>query len=264
MDHPPGADRRAARRPTTYVVVNDFGAVGHAVAQVPTQRLRPPLRPRHAAAAPRAITTICGPGTGLGVAQVLRTRGRLSGPRRPRAAISISPRSTGSRTRCSQRLRKTFTRVSAERVVAGPGIVAIYETLAAIEGRAVPATRRQGDLDRWRSTARTASRSPRSTGSASRSARSRAISRWRRARRASSSPAGSGLRLKDHLLRSGFAERFVAKGRFQQHDGGDPGQAHHPSPARPVRRRGRLRAGTRPMTDYRQTSCGPRRSSRCW
>ena len=36
-----------------------------------------------------------------------------------------------------KRLRGSFTRVSAERVCAGPGIVAIYETLAELEGRAV-------------------------------------------------------------------------------------------------------------------------------
>src|SRR3546814_2270146 len=36
-----------------------------------------------------------------------------------------------------KRLRATYTRVSAERICAGPGIVPIYETLAAIEHKAV-------------------------------------------------------------------------------------------------------------------------------
>jgi hypothetical protein len=52
---------------------------------------------------------------------------------------------------------------------------------------------------------------------------------------------GLGLRIKDMLLRSGFAERFRAKGRFEGIDGRPAGQAHHPSATRPVRRRGGFR-----------------------
>ena len=58
-----------------WVVVNDFGAVGHAVAQVPDSdfiHLCGPDTPLPA----EGITTVCGPGTGLGVAQVLRHKNR--------------------------------------------------------------------------------------------------------------------------------------------------------------------------------------------
>ena len=120
----------------TYVIVNDFGAIAHAVAQLPDEdflHICGPERPL----ARDGVTSICGPGTGLGVARRAPRRRAAITCCRPKAATSISPRSTGSRTRCSTRLRKTFTRVSAERVCAGPAIVAIYETLAEIEGKPV-------------------------------------------------------------------------------------------------------------------------------
>lgn len=58
-----------------HVLVNDFGAVGHAVAQVDAahlQHLCGPDRPLPAS----GVTTIVGPGTGLGTAYVVRRDGR--------------------------------------------------------------------------------------------------------------------------------------------------------------------------------------------
>ena len=56
---------------------------------------------------------------------------------RPRAGISTSRRSTPSRMRCCGGCAVNCARVSVERIVAGPGIVAIHDTLAALEGRAI-------------------------------------------------------------------------------------------------------------------------------
>ncbi len=113
-----------------------------------------------------------------------------------------------------KRLRTAYTRVSTERIVAGPAIVTIYETLAAIEGRAI---QRLDDTAIWMA--------------ALDGGDSLAVAAVDRFCMSLGSVAGDlalahgahgvviagglGLRLKDHFRKSGFAERFAAKGRFQ-------------------------------------------------
>jgi glucokinase len=64
-----------------------------------------------------------------------------------------------------KRLRRT-ARVSCERICSGPGIIAIYETLASLEGRAVPS---RDDREIWAEALEGTDSiaSPHSTGSAS-------------------------------------------------------------------------------------------------
>ena len=113
-----------------------------------------------------------------------------------------------------KRLRGSFTRVSTERICSGPGIVAIYETLAAMEGRAVPS---HDDRTIWTEAI-----------DGSDSIALAALDRFCLALGAVAGDlalahgakgvviaGGLGLRIKDRLLRSGFDQRFVAKGRFQ-------------------------------------------------
>ena len=112
------------------------------------------------------------------------------------------------------RLRKRHRRVSVERVVSGPGIVDIYETLAGMEGRAITPL---DDRTIWTNAmsgedalaAAAADRFCLSLGSV---AGDLAL-----AQGASGVvvAGGLGLRIRDQLLRSGFPERFVAKGRFE-------------------------------------------------
>jgi len=195
-----------------WVVVNDFGAVGHAVAQVPDSdfiHLCGPDTPLPA----EGITTVCGPGTGLGVAQVLRHKNRYQVLETEGGHMDFAPLD-GIEDALLKRLRKTFTRVSAERVVAGPGIVAIYETLAEMEGRSVPS---RDDRTIWTEAI-----------DGTDSIALAALDRFCLALGAVAGDlalahgakgvviaGGLGLRIKDKLLRSGFDQRFVAKGRFQ-------------------------------------------------
>ena len=197
----------------TYIVINDFGAVGHAVAQVPASdfiHLSGPDEPLPGL----GVTTVCGPGTGLGVAQVVRRKEgyhviETEGGHMDFAALD------GIEDAILKRLRKTFTRVSAERIVAGPGIVAIYETLAELEGRAVPS---RDDKTIWTEAI-----------DGSDSIALAALDRFclslgavagdlalAHGARGVVIAGGLGFRIKDRLIRSGFGERFVAKGRFQQ------------------------------------------------
>ena len=112
-----------------------------------------------------------------------------------------------------QSLRAVHRRVSVERIVAGPGIVAIYETLAAIEGRAVD---RLDDKGVWQraldgSDALAVAALDRFCLSLGAVAGDLALAQGASAVVIA---GGLGLRLRDHLARSGFAERFAAKGRF--------------------------------------------------
>ena len=195
-----------------WVVVNDFGAVGHAVAQVPDSdfiHLCGPETPLPS----EGITTICGPGTGLGVAQLLRRKDGYQVLETEGGHMDFAPLD-GIEDALLKRLRKTFTRVSAERVVAGPGIVAIYETLAEMEGRSVPS---RDDRTIW-------TEAIDGTDSIALAALDRfclalgAVAgdlALAQGAKAVVIAGGLGFRIKDRLIRSGFDQRFVAKGRFQ-------------------------------------------------
>jgi glucokinase len=195
-----------------YTIINDFGAVGHAVAQLPDedfQHLCGPNAPLPA----EGVTTVCGPGTGLGVAQVLKQNGGYQVLSTEGGHINFAPLDA-LEDAMLRRLRKIFTRVSAERIVAGPGIVAIYETLAELEGRPVVS---RDDKTIWQEALE-------GTDSIALAA----LDRFCLALGAVAGDlalahgakgvviaGGLGLRIKDKLLRSGFDQRFVAKGRFQ-------------------------------------------------
>ena len=56
-----------------FTIVNDFGAIAHAVVQLGDDHFDHLCRPERAIATHR-LTSIVGPGTGLGVAQLLRVR----------------------------------------------------------------------------------------------------------------------------------------------------------------------------------------------
>lgn len=195
-----------------YVLINDFGAVGHAVAQVPHDQFAHICGP-DTELPERGSITVCGPGTGLGVAQVFRAADRYHVIETEGGHTDFAPLDR-IEDAMLQRLRKTYTRVSAERIAAGPGIVAIYETLAEIEGRPI---QRLDDKAIW--------------ALAFEGKDSLALAALDRFCLSLGAIAGDlalthgpkgvviagglGLKLKDKLLGSGFGQRFVAKGRFQ-------------------------------------------------
>jgi glucokinase len=158
------------------------------------------------------VISVVGPGTGLGVAQLWRHGGIYRVQPTEGGHIDFAPLD-GIEDAILARLRKRHRRVSAERVVAGPGIVDIYETLAAIEGKPLPRAP-------TRSCGRWAWRRGQPGGGSGRSLLPVAGQRGGRSGAgARFGGAGdgwrTGLRIKDVLLTSGFAERFRAKGRFE-------------------------------------------------
>jgi glucokinase len=195
-----------------FVLINDFGAVGHAAAVLPDDAFLHLCGPANAFAE-HGMLTVCGPGTGLGVAQVLRTADGYHVIETEGGHADFAPLDDFE-DGLLRRLRRTYNRVSTERIVAGPAILALYEALAEVEGRAV---QRLDDRAIW--------------AAALEGSDSLALAALDRFCLSLGAVAGDlalahgakgvviagglGLRLKDHLTRSGFAERFAAKGRFR-------------------------------------------------
>lgn len=111
-----------------FVLLNDFAAVAHAAAVVSPAELAHLAGPDTALPAGGVISVI-GPGTGLGVAQVVPGGDRVQVVATEGGHIGFAPRSPlDDRVLAALRLR--HERVSVERVVAGSGLRAIYQALA--------------------------------------------------------------------------------------------------------------------------------------
>jgi glucokinase len=198
--------------PDRYVVVNDFAAVAHSVAQADEAHFLHVCGP-DAPLPDEGAVSVVGPGTGLGVALLLRHAQGYHVQPTEGGHIDYGPLDA-IEDQILDRLRKRHRRVSVERVVAGPGIVDIYETLAAIEGRAIT---QRDDKALWTAgmdgsdplAAAAVDRFCLSLGSV---AGDLALAHGAKALVLA---GGLGYRIRDTLVTSGFADRFRAKGRFE-------------------------------------------------
>jgi len=199
-----------------HLIVNDFEAVAHAAARARAKEFLHLTGPETDLPSSGTISVL-GPGTGLGVAHFWRDG--LDGPAgqyRVQATEGghgdFAPLDT-IEDAILARLRNRHTRVSNERVASGPAIVDIYETLAAIEGRALV---NQSDVEIW--TAGTDGSDSLAAAAVDRFCLSLGSIAGDIALAQGASgvviAGGLGLRLRDTLVASGFAERFRAKGRF--------------------------------------------------
>ena len=195
-----------------HLIVNDFEAVAHAAARAPAEEFLHLAGPEVDLPDPGTISVL-GPGTGLGVAYFYR---RPDGTYRVQATegghSDFAPLDQIDDAILA-RLRKRHTRVSDERVVSGPAIVEIFQTLAAIEGRAV---RDMTDVEIWTAgmdgsdslAAAAVDRFCLSLGTVAgdvaliQGAKGVVIA------------GGLGYRIRETIRSSGFASRFTAKGRF--------------------------------------------------
>lgn len=194
-----------------WTLVNDFAAVAHAVAVADAADFQPLCGP--ATRPSQGVTTVVGPGTGLGVAQLLRG----DGPPRVIATegghIDFAPLDSIDDA-ILRHLRARYRRVSVERVACGPGLLNIYEALAGLEGRAAAYA---DDRSLWAAAL-----------SGHDSLAAAAFDRFCLAlggvagdlalahgAAAVVIAGGLGRRIADRLAGSGFAERFAAKGRFE-------------------------------------------------
>ncbi|MCT2559495.1 glucokinase [Tsuneonella sp. YG55] len=212
-----------------YTIVNDFEAVAHAVARAPDEQFVHLTGPEGPLPATGRLTVL-GPGTGLGVAHLYRE---------PDGTYRVSATEGGHvdfapldqiEDAILARLRKRHTRVSAERVVSGPAISDIYQTLAALEGRAV---HEEDDIAIWTrgmdgSDSLAAAAVDRFCMSLGSVAGDMALAHGAKGVVIA---GGLGYRIRDTLLKSAFAERFRAKGRFAEMMAGIPVKLIvHPQP----------------------------------
>ena len=210
-------------------VLNDFGAVAHAVANAPDSELLYLAGPDTSLPASGTISVI-GPGTGLGVAHLWRNgEGSYHVQATEGGHIDFGPVDAVDDAILA-RLRKRHRRVSTERIVAGPGIIEIYHTLAQIEGRSI---QELTDREIWQNglsgedslAAAAVDRFCLSLGSVA--------GDYALAHGASAVviAGGLGFRIRETLVASGFAERFRFKGRYEQMMAGIPVKLiTHPQP----------------------------------
>ncbi len=195
-----------------HILCNDFTAVGHAVAHAAPGDLTYLCGPETPLPM-TGVTSIVGPGTGLGVALLHRDAGSYRVVATEGGHMDFAPVDRIDDAILA-RLRGRFGRVSVERIVSGPGLASIHAALAALEGRAAPA---RDDTALWTlalvgSDSLAAAALDRLCLSLGAVAGDIAL-----AHGASGVviAGGLGLRLAAHLPRSGFRQRFVAKGRFE-------------------------------------------------
>ncbi|SDC23770.1 glucokinase [Sphingomonas sp. YR710] len=117
------------------VLINDFAAMAAAVGRLHEDELIH-LGGPEGAMPESGVVTIAGPGTGLGVAQLLRYRGRNIVLPTEGGHLDFAPLD-GFEEHMLQRLRQRHVRVSTERIASGPGLHNIYEAMAASTGEAI-------------------------------------------------------------------------------------------------------------------------------
>jgi glucokinase len=200
-----GADR--------YTIVNDFGAAAHAVATLGADHFRHICGPDRSL--PReGMISIVGPGTGLGVAALLRGRGGYEVIETEGGHVDFAPLDS-LEDRILVELRRNFRRVSVERIASGRGLWNLYEALGAIEGLDLTF---HDEKELW--AAAVEGRDSLANAALDRLCLTLGAVAGDMALAQGSSAVviagGVGLRLADYLPRSGFRDRFIAKGRFER------------------------------------------------
>ena len=196
-----------------FTIVNDFGAVAYAVATLPDEHFDHVCGPDRPLPA-EGVISIVGPGTGLGVAALLRKCDHYEVIETEGGHVDFAPLDSLEDKILTQ-LRRHFRRVSIERVASGQGLWNLYEALGAIEGRDLTF---HDDKALWAAALE-----------GSDSLATAALDRLCLTLGAVAGDmalaqgavavviaGGIGLRLANYLPRSGFRDRFIAKGRFER------------------------------------------------
>lgn len=198
---------------TQYMIVNDFGAIAHAVGQLGDEYFDHLCGPEGAMPA-SGITSVIGPGTGLGVAQLQKAPDGYHVIETEGGHVDFAPLDA-LEDRILAFLRRSFRRVSIERIASGGGLVNLYNAIASIEGRAVA---HPDDRAIW--TAALDGSDPLAIAALDRFFLTLGAVAGDLALAHGSNAVvvagGLGYRLKDRFATSGFADRFIAKGRFER------------------------------------------------
>ncbi|MEP2990459.1 MAG: glucokinase [Parasphingorhabdus sp.] len=197
-----------------FTLVNDFGAAAHAIAGMEQKSFTHICGPQNPLNGDGLISVV-GPGTGLGVAHLQRNEVGYRVTQTEGGHIDFAPLDI-LEDKILNNLRQQYQRVSVERVVSGPGLQNIYQSLADLEGLE---PKRMSDQELWQN-----------ASNADDPLAAAALGRFCMcfgaiagdlvlAQGANNLVITGGLasRFGERLLTSGFQHRFVAKGRFQSH-----------------------------------------------
>ena len=196
-----------------YTIVNDFGAVAYAVATLGDEHFQHLCGPDQPFPE-QGVTSVVGPGTGLGVAALLKKTDGYEVIETEGGHVDFAPLDV-LEDRILVELRRSFRRVSIERIASGRGLWNVYEALGAIEGLSLTI---RDEKELWKAAL-----------AGSDSLANAALDRvcltlgavagdiaLAQGAAAVVIAGGVGLRLADYLPRSGFRDRFIAKGRFER------------------------------------------------
>jgi len=196
-----------------YVIVNDFGAVGYAVATLGEEHFEHLCGPKRPLP-DQGVISIVGPGTGLGVAALLRKPDHYEVIETEGGHVDFAPLDS-LEDRILVQLRRHFRRISVERVASGQGLWNLYEALGALEGRDLTF---HDEKELW--AAALAGNDSLANAALDRLCLTLGAVAGDMALAQGASAVviagGVGFRLKDYLPRSGFQDRFIAKGRFER------------------------------------------------
>lgn len=196
-----------------HLILNDFGAVAHAVATLDASAFD------HLCGDPGSIpatgiVTVIGPGTGFGVAALMKRVDGYDVIETEGGHVDFAPLDQ-LEDQILAYLRKSLRRVSIERLVAGGGLVNIHAAFAAIEQRSLTSLK---DKDLWAAALEgkdglAAAALDRYCMILGAVAGDLALAQGANAVVIAGSLAK---RLQKYLPKSGFADRFIAKGRFER------------------------------------------------
>ena len=197
-------------------LINDFEAIAWALPELRAHDVKPLAG---GTASPQETMAVIGPGTGLGMAGLVRREGDMTG-----GAVTVVategghatlPGTTAREDAVIAHLRGRFGHVSAERALSGPGLENLHTAIAAIDNAAVSsltaAEITRHALDRSCPTCVAAV----DMFCAMLGTVAGNLALMFRARGGVYIAGGIAPRLVDHLARSEFRARFVAKGRYR-------------------------------------------------
>lgn len=192
-----------------HVILNDFAAIGHAVAALGASHFLHIAGP-DIALPESGVISIVGPGTGLGVGLVIRGDGRYQVIASEGGNMDFAPHDDLD-DRLMVALRARYGHVSAERVISGPALRDIYAVIADCEPPYAD------DRDLWQ--AALGGCDPLAAAALERFclclgafAGNVALAHGANALVLA---GGLGLRLRDYLPASGFVESLAAKGEYR-------------------------------------------------
>ena len=190
------------------LLLNDFGAMAHGASVLEPVEMDHVMGPEGPLPS-EGVTTVIGPGTGLGVAMILRRGGHIHVIETEGAHIGFAPLDE-EEERIEHELRIQFGRCSVERVVSGPGLLDLSRALG---GRGY-----EDDIPLW--TAALNGSDPAALDALERliKAFGSAAGDLALAHGSNAVVISSGLskRMAGHLKSPLFAGRFIAKGRYRR------------------------------------------------